>query len=66
MLFVPARALGALATLTVGGSLVVAALAFVTGEAGGEIVYRHGGAAACATPAVAVPPTRGDRADDDD
>ncbi len=66
LLLVPARALGALATLTVGGSLVVAALAFVTGEAGGEIVYRHGGAAAYATPAVAVPPTRGDKADDDD
>jgi hypothetical protein len=66
LVLVPVRALGVFTTLTVAGTFGVAALAFVTGVAGGQIVYRHGGAAAYATPAVAVPPARGDRADDDD
>jgi uncharacterized membrane protein len=56
LLLVPARALGAAAALTIAGTIAVAVLAFATGKAGGEIVYRHGGAAAYATHGKAVVP----------
>jgi uncharacterized membrane protein len=56
LLFVPARAVGAAAALTIAGTVVVAALAFATGKAGGEIVYRHGGAAAYFTHTKVVVP----------
>lgn len=65
LLVVPARAVHAAAALTVAGTLAVAVLAFLTGKAGGEIIYRHGGAAAYATPSGAVPPA-GEAHDDDD
>ena len=56
LLLVPGRAVPGAAALTIAGTLVVAALAFAAGKAGGEIVYRHGGAAAYSTQArVAVP-----------
>ncbi len=51
LLFVPARAVGPVAGAAVAGAITVAALAAFTGEAGGEIVYRQGGAAAWAAPA---------------
>jgi hypothetical protein len=44
------------AALVVAGTLAVAALAFLTGKAGGEIVYRHGGAAAFSPSSRAIPP----------
>ncbi|HET7823838.1 MAG TPA: DUF2231 domain-containing protein [Anaeromyxobacter sp.] len=56
LLLLPARALSIAAALTVAGTLAVAALAFRTGEAGGEIVYRHGGAAVYAERAPGVFP----------
>jgi uncharacterized membrane protein len=60
LLLVPAHLVKAGAALVVAGSLAVAALAFATGKAGGEIVYRHGGAAAYAERAKVALPT-GDR-----
>lgn len=56
LLLVPAHLVKAAAALVIAGNLAVAALAFATGKAGGEIVYRHGGAAAYADRAkVALP-----------
>ncbi|MBI5066967.1 MAG: hypothetical protein HZB56_01925 [Deltaproteobacteria bacterium] len=46
VLAVPARRLRAVAALAVAGSLIVAGLGLWTGRAGGELVYRHGAAAA--------------------
>ena len=51
-LVVPARAAGALAALSLAGMVAVAGLAIRTGQAGGELVYRHGAARAFA-PGVA-------------
>jgi len=45
-----ARAMALLATL---GMVAVSAMALQTGKAGGELVYRHGAAAAYARPAAA-------------
>lgn len=58
LLLVPAHLVKAAAALVIAGNLAVAALAFVTGKAGGEIVYRHGGAAAFADRAKVAVPTR--------
>lgn len=66
LLLVPARAVRAMAALTVAGAITVAVLAFLTGKAGGEIVYRHGGAAAYAPPSTAVPPAGGEHGEHDD
>ncbi len=55
LLVVPARAVGLVSALTVAGTLAVATLAYLTGEAGGAIIYRHGGASAYATPSAPVP-----------
>ncbi|HEY6006564.1 MAG TPA: DUF2231 domain-containing protein [Anaeromyxobacter sp.] len=66
LLLVPGRVLGGAAALTIAGTVAVAALAFATGKAGGEIVYRHGGAAAYSTHTkVAVPAGGGLRQDHD-
>lgn len=55
------RAALALGAATVAGTLVVLALGYRTGEAGGELVYRHGAAAALTTeqPAQPVEPAPG-------
>jgi uncharacterized membrane protein len=66
LLLVPARAVGAVAALTVAGTFAVAALALATGKAGGEIVYRHGGAAAYSTPTKVVVPAGGEIEQDHD
>ncbi len=66
LLVVPARAAGAVAALVVAGSLAVAVLAFLPGEAGGEIIYRLGGAAAWTTPPAAGAPAGGEHPDDGD
>lgn len=58
VLVVPAAAATALAAVTVAGTLAVAALAVSTGQAGGELVYRHGAASAYLPrggPAEAIP-----------
>jgi uncharacterized membrane protein len=55
-----------LAGATVAGTLIVAWFGYRVGAAGGELVYRHGAAAAFATPAGGAPPPAGARADDDD
>ncbi len=47
----PVRFAGWLGAATLAGSIAVAGLAARTGEAGGEIVFRHGGAAAWVEPA---------------
>jgi uncharacterized membrane protein len=57
LLLVPARLVKPAAALVVAGNLAVAALAFATGKAGGEIVYRHGGAAAFAERTKVALPT---------
>ncbi len=62
-LAVPPRQVRRVAALAVAGSLVVAGLGLWTGRAGGELVYRHGAAAAYRTPSVhtaAEGPTPGD------
>ncbi len=51
VLAVPARSLRPVAALAVAGSVVVAGLGLWTGRAGGELVYRHGAAAAYRAPA---------------
>ncbi len=48
LLVVPAGAVSAVAAVAAAGTIVTAALAVRTGEAGGAIVYAHGGAAAFA------------------
>lgn len=58
------------AAATTAGSLLVLGLGYRVGEAGGELVYRHGAAAAFATPASPSEspgplPARGDDDDDD-
>lgn len=55
----------------VAGTVVVLVLGFRVGEAGGELVYRHGAAAAFENGAPAIPPAspgvlRRDHDDDDD
>lgn len=60
LLLVPARAVGFVAALAIAGTLAVAVLAFLTGKAGGEIVYRHGGAAAFPPPSGTIPRASGD------
>jgi uncharacterized membrane protein len=65
LLLVPARALALASAATVAGTLTVALLAYLAGAAGGEIVYRHGGAAAYAAPPAAVSHGDHDAADDD-
>lgn len=69
LLVVPARAVGALSAVVIAGTLAVGVLGAVTGEAGGEIVYRHGGAAAYVTTGAdgrPVPvPASGEKDDDD-
>jgi len=64
LLLVPARAVGVVAALMIPGTLAVAVLALLTERAGGEIVYRHGGAAAFSAPSGAIPPASDP--DDDD
>jgi uncharacterized membrane protein len=68
LLFVPARAVGGVSAVTVAGTIAVAALAAFAGEAGGQIVYHHGGAAVYAAPGGPAPaaPSRGDGDEDDD
>jgi uncharacterized membrane protein len=66
LLLVPGRAVGGAAALTIAGTFAVAALAFATGKAGGEIVYRHGGAAAYFTPTKVVVPAGDELGHDDD
>lgn len=46
VLVIPAGAATAVAALVTAGTLGVAALGFAAGEAGGELVYRHGAATA--------------------
>jgi uncharacterized membrane protein len=74
ILVVPAGAATVVAAAVAAGTLAVAGLAVAAGEAGGELVYPRGGAAAygpaaATSGALAVPaagrPDRGD-ADDDD
>lgn len=68
LLVVPGRLVGAVSAATVAGAFAVAGLAFLTGKAGGEIVYRHGGASAFASPAsegVRGPPPEAHEDDDD-
>jgi uncharacterized membrane protein len=58
VLVVPAAAATAVAAVVVAGTLAVAALAVSTGQAGGELVYRHGAASAYLPrggPAEAIP-----------
>ncbi len=59
LLLVPARLLGAAAALTVAGTLVASAMALVAGRAGGEIVYRHGGASVYAAKPPPYAPAAG-------
>jgi uncharacterized membrane protein len=66
LLLVPGRAVGGTAALTIAGTVAVAALAFATGKAGGEIVYRHGGASVYSAPADVVVPARGELRRDHD
>lgn len=74
VLVVPAGAAAGVAAAVAAGTLAVAALGAVAGEAGGELVYRHGAAAAFlpgaapGTPGAAdgVPAAHRDRGDDDD
>ena len=61
-LLVPARAAGPVAALSLAGMVAVAGLAIRAGQAGGELVYRHGaarafgaGGGAGAPPAAAEP-----------
>jgi uncharacterized membrane protein len=69
-LVVPAGALAPTAALAAAGALAVAFLALRTGQAGGAIVYTHGGALAYrgAPPPVAGagPPPTGEHHDDGD
>jgi hypothetical protein len=69
-LVVPAATLAPTAALAAAGTLAVAFLAYRTGQAGGEIVYTHGGAMAYrgAPPAAAGagPPTARHHDDHDD
>lgn len=60
-----AAAWGALATTA--GTLVVLGLGYQVGQAGGELVYRHGAAAAFvgASSSASGPATKSSRADDD-
>ncbi|GAO04207.1 hypothetical protein [Anaeromyxobacter sp. PSR-1] len=58
VLVVPAAAATAVAAVVVAGTLGVAALAVSAGQAGGELVYRHGAASAYlprGAPAEAIP-----------
>lgn len=69
LLLVPARAVSAVATVVIAGTIAVGALAVVTGQAGGAIIYRHGGAAAYALPEpgarpASVPASRSAKDDD--
>jgi hypothetical protein len=57
VLILPSRAAIGIAAATAVGTLVVAALAYDTGKAGGELVYARGGAAAFAAGA-GPPPSR--------
>jgi uncharacterized membrane protein len=66
VLLLPARAVPAGALVTVGATLVVAALALRTGKAGGELVYRFGAAAAYGAGPGAVPPPPPGAGPDDD
>jgi hypothetical protein len=56
LLILPSRAAVGIAAATTAGTLVVAALAYGAGKAGGELVYARGGAAAFAT-AAGPPPS---------
>lgn len=49
------RTAQSIAALAVTGTLVVLGLGYRVGKAGGELVYRHGAAAAFTTPAGALP-----------
>lgn len=60
-----------IATLAAAGTLVVLFLGYRTGQAGGELVYRHGAASAFTSaqglsPAGEAPTKAGERRDDDD
>ena len=69
VLVLPARAAAAGAFTVLAGTLVVTALAVRTGQAGGELVYRHGAASAYgAAPsgAVALPASGAHPGDDRD
>jgi uncharacterized membrane protein len=66
LLVVPARAAPALGAAVVAGTVAVAALGFVAGEAGGELVYLRGAAAVYAPRGNApTPAVRGARDGDD-
>jgi uncharacterized membrane protein len=54
VLFVPAGAVAPAAAVVAAGTLVLAGLGYLAGKAGGELVYRHGAAAAYA-PGGAAP-----------
>lgn len=54
-----------LAALSVGGTLVVLALGYRTGQAGGSLVYEHGAAQAYARPGAAEVGVRRGRHEDD-
>lgn len=51
------------AAVTVLGTLVSLSLAYRTGHAGGELVFKHGAASAYATPDAAADPTNGGSTD---
>lgn len=62
------RAAKTLATLAAVGTLGVLGMGYRTGQAGGDLVYRHGAASAYTTPGAGVPGApggAGDRDDDD-
>jgi uncharacterized membrane protein len=72
ILVVPAGAVTAVAAVVAAGTLAVAGLALRAGEAGGELVYRRGAAAAfapadgAAPGGLAAPISRRDRGGEDD
>ncbi|HYG69873.1 MAG TPA: hypothetical protein VD838_19510 [Anaeromyxobacteraceae bacterium] len=65
VLLVPRRAQGAGLAAVAVGTLAVAALAFRAGEAGGELVYARGGAAAWQAAAAGAGPVVADDHEDD-
>lgn len=66
LLVVPARATAGVAAALVFATVAVAVLAARTGEAGGEIVYLHGGAAAWSVPTAGASPAMPASQGDDD
>jgi uncharacterized membrane protein len=68
LLVVPGRTVGVVSAVVAAGTLAVAALAVRTGEAGGELVYVQGAAAAWAPASsggAVVPARHGGERDDD-